>query len=276
MSYVMKLIPTALLTYSLSILLLSPVSAQAQNSVTINGVTAVAGGSVATFTLSLPEDIQKKTQKEKRPHRDIKIGLVLPRSFDTSQPQKYLFVWKPVNSVSDLEIGNISEIQSFAKEALEAGWAVFAINTDLGYPDGEQYPEMVRFGLDTLEAAVPIFKDSRFACAGFSGGAKNCTTATGALVERNYKLLGIFMGGCNQSLLEEAQKLFKANKSDYRSVKAFLSNGTSDNGASPAKAEEVMKELKKSGLKQTRLETFDGGHQLNRQHFSTALAWFEE
>jgi len=244
--------------------------------VTIGEVTAKAGGDQVIFTLPLPLEIREEAAKTERPSKELKVGLQLPEGFDRTKPQKFLWVWTPVNSPRDLERGNIPTMRAFSRDALPLGWAVFAVDTELGYPNDGSFPEIVLQGLKVLGEAIPGFKDSMFATGGFSGGAKAATIGSGAVIEAELDLRGIFMSGCNQSRLPTAQDIFKASRGDYREVKAYLSNGTMDNTAPPEKAERVIDELDSAGLDEAKLVTFEGGHNFHKPHIGEALKWFEE
>ncbi|MEM9445155.1 MAG: hypothetical protein AAGA18_07355 [Verrucomicrobiota bacterium] len=251
------------------------VSLFASSSITIGGVTVEAGQGVAMCKVPLPEAITKKIKDKKRTHKEVKIGISLPEDFDTSKPQKYLFVAIPVNKPQDLDKGNIHAIKSFQREAGPLGWTVFAIDSDMGYPDGEQFEQITSFGLEVMEEAIPAFSDSIFATAGHSGGAKNSAYSSGAIIKRKYELVGMFMSGCNEDKVGNSQKEFRTGKLGYREVKVFLSSGKKDKIASPMDVKRVAKSLHSNGMKNVRIVSHTGGHGMEKSHISEALEWFD-
>ena len=242
------------------------------------GDTVITGQKgVARVVLPLPEDVLKEVAKGDRPHKELHLGLSLPEGYDPAKPQKFLWVWTPVNSPRDIERGSIGTINAFRQEANAAGWAVFATDTDIGYPDDEAYSEIVGWALEQMAGTMPAFEDSIFAVGGFSGGAKNATISSGALAARGLKVVGIFMAGSNEDRLEVAQESFKAKKSAYKETRVFFSNGKTDGTASVERVESVVEpSVRRNGAKETKIAPFEGGHQLHREHIGEALRWFEE
>jgi predicted esterase len=118
--------------------------------------------------------------------------------------------------------------------------------------------------------------DWEFAVGGFSGGAKGCFFPCATLIREKYKVVGAFMGGCNEDFSERARKELKAPGAGYRTLRAFISSGKQDTIASVSQSANVKKSLKDNGIRDSRMGIHEGGHSLYQPHFAEALKWFAE
>src|SRR6185436_16941991 len=96
-----------------------------------------------------------------------------------------------------------------------------------------------------------------------------------AMVKGGYKVIGIFMGGCNEDRVTLGWELYHPGDR-FKSVPIFLSNGASDPIANPTHAATVAESMRRSGFGQIRLESYEGGHRQNTEHLAEALQWFRQ
>src|SRR2546427_7623865 len=81
--------------------------------------------------------------------------------------------------------------------------------------------------LDFFSRTWPQTKPWPVACAGFSGGAKRSATVAAAMMRENYRVIGIFMGGCNEDWATVGLRLFQPGER-FKHVPIFLSSGNRD------------------------------------------------
>ena len=257
-----------------------PSTPAATGKLELNGKELTAGGAVNIVEAPLTEETLKKTRKSKD-ITAIKIGIVLPSGFDPAVPQKILWVSAPINNEKERTNGNLAAIQGYSGTAIAEGWAVIAVDCNLGNPrreDNEAADTDMPIQLQAvamLSAAWPGFSKSTFACAGFSGGSKASFYRVGQLATADLNVAGLFLGGCNQNMTEDAKKETKVRGGDLRKVNVFVSNGKSDTIATVSAGKTVGDSADKD-FGDVRIETYDGGHSLSQEHLKTALNWFLE
>jgi predicted esterase len=160
--------------------------------------------------------------------------------------------------------------------ALERGWAVLAADG----PKVEVNDDTIQFGwgmlssvLDQFTRTWPQAKQWPVACVGFSGGAKRSAAVGAAMTHDGWRVIGVFMGGCNEDRATLGLQLFLPGNA-YKRVPFFLSNGTSDPIANPQHAAAVAASMRQSGFTTLRLETYEGGHRPSNDQLDLALSWF--
>jgi hypothetical protein len=165
---------------------------------------------------------------------------------------------------------------SITNTALTEGWAVLAANG----PKVDVNDDTILFGwamlssvLDHFSRIWPQSKQWPAACAGFSGGAKRSAAVAAAMTHEGWRVVGVFMGGCNEDRATPGLQLFQPGER-FKQVPFFLSNGTSDPIANPQHAAAVVESMRRSGFRILRLENYEGGHRLNNDHLAEALRWF--
>lgn len=67
--------------------------------------------------------------------------------------------------------------------------------------------------------------------------------------------------------------MYRVKRGDLRGIKMFISSGKDDKIATVASAKEVEDGVKSDGLKNTRLEVFDGGHAMHPEHIVEGYTW---
>ena len=127
--------------------------------------------------------------------------------------------------------------------------------------------------LDQFYRTWPPTRQWPVACVGFSGGAKRSAAVAAAMSHDGWRVIGVFMGGCNEDRATLGQQLFQPGNS-FKGVPMFLSNGESDPIANPEQGAAVRDSMIRSGFTAVRLETYAGQHQLSQEHLREALRWF--
>lgn len=117
----------------------------------------------------------------------------------------------------------------------------------------------------------PDFKTWDFACCGFSGGSKASFYRVGDLLASELKVVGLFLGGCNQDMTEGARAEARFRKGDTRKIRVFISTGKADTIATVAHGEALEASIKSGSWGEVRLEINDGAHSLNQEEFTKAL-----
>ena len=114
------------------------------------------------------------------------------------------------------------------------------------------------------------------AFAGFSGGAKRSGFLAAMLASTNeVKVLGFFLAGINDDRISVAYKTYHPPPG-FLNIPIWLSSGTSDSIAPSWKVEHVRASLVNTGFKRVRLESFDGGHEVDPSQVQLALRWFRQ
>lgn len=200
----------------------------------------------------------------------VSAVLVLPPGWEAIRPPRLLVVCSPSGSPA------IPQVSAYTNAALAAGWTVLAA-------DGPRLPAdrdsvlwswgTVSSALEYLEHAFPGARAWPVAVAGFSGGAKRAACVGAALAQSRRRVLGLFLGGCNEDRATTGALLFSAGPA-FTEVPVFLSNGADDPIAGPAHGAVVKGSMERTGFRRVRLEAYPGGHRLHAPHVAEALAWF--
>jgi predicted esterase len=130
--------------------------------------------------------------------------------------------------------------------------------------------------MDKFSQVWPQFKQWKFVSGGFSGGGKAAFWPAAYMLKMEYQLTGLFLANTNQDFSEEARKLYRIKKSDYKNVSVFWGAGKWDEIVTKAKGADMKKSLEKNGMKEVRVEFHEGKHSLFHPQFLEALEWFEQ
>ena len=237
--------------------------------------TEIKPNAVVALEIPLDEETLKKAKKADEDIKALKITVAVPPGFDPSKPQKYLLISAAINNDAERAGGNARALRGYQSTALAAGWAVLAVDCDLGNPiraKGSVNEELHTKAFEELGKEWGGFKQSDFACAGFSGGAKGTFAKTGYLLASQLRVIGLFLGGCNRSYHEEAEQRGVSSAAKRR-VNVFVSNGTKDTIAPVDSGKKVAKDVRRPFGK-VRFEEYDSGHSLSTIQLKLALEWF--
>jgi predicted esterase len=172
----------------------------------------------------------------------------------------------------------IGSMRGVTERALQEGWMVLAADG----PKVEVNDDSIQFGwamlssvLDQFTRTWPPAKRWPVACAGFSGGAKRSAAVAAAMAHEGWRIVGVYMGGCNEDRATLGLQAFQPG-SQFRQVPFFLSNGTSDPIANPEQGAAVAASMRRSGFQIIRLATYPDGHRPHLEHLTEALQWFQQ
>ncbi len=250
--------------------------APAASRMSLGGVD-VAPGILITFLAPLPSNAVRALHKE---HNTIvtqaRVGVAVPPNFDPAKPQR-VFV---VSATSDGNSMSIEHLKQYMKEALARGWVLMAADP----PNGEEPTDvsntwrwsLIRAGLDEMHRAWPGSRTWSYAAGGFSGGAKRSGYIAALLAKADYRVIGMYMGGCNEDMATQGLNEYQPKRSAFQRVPIFLSSGTRDSTATPDATVRVKDSMRNMGFRYVRIESYPGGHDPYPPHTDLALAWFDE
>jgi predicted esterase len=236
------------------------------------GTNRITPGEILRFAAPVTE--QARAEIARTGKAPVATGaLVLPPGYtNLSKPCALLIISVPSGGSA------ISRLASVTNVGLPQGWAMLAADG----PKMEFDQDTIQVGyavlgsvLNHLARTWPITRQWPVACAGFSGGAKRSAAVAGAMTRDGWKVIGVFMGGCNEDRASTALELFHPGPGFLR-VPMFLSNGDQDPIANPTHGASVRDSMLRSGFTTIRLESFAGKHQLNKEHLREALDWFQQ
>lgn len=240
--------------------------------ISLAGNPLETGGKMNLVEIPFSADSLKIYSREKATNEKVvKIAVALPDGFDPAKPQKYFIVYTAVNNDAEAAGGHIAKFGMYDKACMEQGWVCLAVDSNNGVPRGTL---ALRDALVQMEKDWPGLRSSMFATGGFSGGAKGCWSSAALLVKLKYHVSGVFLGGCNEDRSETNREREKAPSSDYHKIRCYVSMGKTDEIATIAQSEGVMKSLKSNRFREIRSGVHDGGHSFYQPHFSAALKWF--
>jgi hypothetical protein len=243
-------------------------------------------GMVTEFEVPLSESLlaklRKTTGSSKESYTDIDmtkaaVGLFLPSTFDPSKP------W-PIMIISVTDSGrskgkfpsSVKAMRSYVEAAETLGWVVMAADCPGNLTPGLPLNRcaLAEGGLDAIAAVWPASKDWPVATGGFSGGAKYSGWLGGWLSDSGRRVLGMFMGGCNEDMATMAIERLHVPKKAFTTAKVFLSTGSKDQIGDLERTQQVAKSLRRSGFDEVMVGVYQGGHELHREHVLTAMKWF--
>jgi len=207
-------------------------------------------------------------------YETAQAAIAVPKDFNPEQPYPIL-----VTCVTgEPGVSNIREMDKYWPQAVQEGWVVV---TGWAEPNPEMDTKAFRRALTVasmrkLHELVPQSRDWPVAVAGFSGGSKNTAVIAAYLQMEGYRIIGLFMGGCNKDMATWALKKLSPDRPAYLRIPIFLSTGDADRVSTVQQSQAVAKSMAKSGFVHIRQETYAGAHRLNRDHVPVALQWFRE
>lgn len=258
-----------------------PAAPAAPKALTLCGKPLQLGGQTTIVEEPLTPATLKGFSKAQTKPTTLKIAIALPANFDPELPQRIMWTSAPINNDGERTRGNIGGMGGWVKPAIELGWAVIAVDTEHGNPRLEDNQnttgdfEAHKQAVAALAAVWPKSKSWQYACCGFSGGAKATFYRAADLAACDLNVIGMFLGGCNQDMTNQALAETKCSKSDLRKAKVWISNGKDDKVSTVGHAQ-ALQTSTKSFYRKVRLELYDGGHGNNGDEFKKAMTWFLE
>ena len=198
-----------------------------------------------------------------------RCAVALPEKFSPSRAWPIVIVNAPIGTSA------VAMIEDYTPTASAAGWVTLAAEgaTPAKLETTEWCHAMLIAAFAHLEKSWPGVARWPVASAGFSGGAKRAAYIGAVMIEDGHSLAGMFMGGCNEDRASDALRWHKPGPAFF-TTPIFLSHGTKDSLVSADQTEAVMSGMHRSGFRDVRSETFDGGHELRADQFAKALACF--
>jgi len=247
-----------------------------QGALTLGGVE-ITPGQLIRFHAPLPADAVRALDKD---HNTVvtnaKVGIAVPVSFDPAKHWNIIII----SATSDMNSLSIGHAGQYLDAILGRNWVVMAAdgpNDDAPVNVNNTWRwSLIRAGLEELHRQWPASKSWSYATGGFSGGAKRSGYIAALLASSGYKVIGMFMGGCNQDMATAGANEYKPSRWTFLKVPIFLSNGLEDKVATVEAGRQVRDSMNKGGFKNIRVETCPGGHDPYPEHMRQALAWFEE
>jgi len=245
----------------------SPASAQRLHF----GTNAVLPGNIITFNAPLNGRARMETARLRMMLSTVQGALYVPAVLtNLARPCPLIIASVPSGGSAIRSMGALTNL------AMTEGWAVLAADG----PKVEVMEDTVEFGWGVLSSVLeqfartwPPVRQWPVVCAGFSGGAKRSAAVAAAMTRDGWKVVGVFMGGCNEDRATLGLQMFQPGDR-FKQVPFFLSNGGSDPIANPEHAAAVAASMRRSGFTRIRLESYEGGHRQNIEHLGLALHWF--
>ncbi len=205
----------------------------------------------------------------------IKFAVAVPSDFDPAKPQKVLFT-SASSSGNGLSIPNMN---SYVKAANAKGWIVMSADSPLGKPKNDNVifrQNLLTLLTNELNNKFPkAGKTWRVATAGFSGGAGYASNQALLLCKFEWKVSGMLLMN-NSYQPVQWESAVKPPKTVAHKIPVFFSSGETDNVAKPDSVKDALKITERGGYKTTRIAWHPGGHNVEEEHISQALAWFDE
>ena len=237
------------------------------------GTNLVSAGKPIVFQAPLNGRARMETGRLRLLVQNVQGALVTPASLtNLTRPCPLLIVSVPSGGSA------ISSMPGVTNLALQAGWAVLAADG----PKVDVNQDTIEFGWGTLSSVLEQFartwppaKQWPVVCTGFSGGAKRSAAVAAAMTRDGWRVIGVFMGGCNEDRATLGLQMFQPGDR-FKQVPFFLSNGASDPIANADHGAAVAASMRHSGFARIRQETYEGGHRQNLDHLELALHWFQQ
>lgn len=237
------------------------------------GGVEVASGRRTVFKTPLTDEQRRATREDGNPEAaEATVAIALPPDFDPRGSNRFLVI----SSTSDGDGSSVNHHNEYWQTAIARGWVCIAA-------DGPEKPPtdnnswrwaMIRAAMDEIARAWPASTNWPVAVAGYSGGAKRSGYMAALFAKSDRRVLGMFMGGCNDDMASKGLNEFKPRRNAFLRVPIFLSAGDTDTTAPVSSVERVRGWMDGNGFKTIRLEIHQGGHFLYKPHVEMALDWF--
>src|SRR5438270_4048798 len=235
----------------------------------------VQGGATLDFQFPINKFFQNYAAQGGNPRPTTGRALLFfPKEFDPARSWPILVV----TSTTDLDRTSIMDAPAYRDPATKEGWVVLATDATIRpQTDSLQWRlSILTAGLQMIRNNWPQSAQWPVAFAGLSGGAKRSGILAPMLASnRGFKICGLFLAGINSDRVTAAYNDYKP-PADFLNTPIWINSGTTDPIAPPGAQGGVYYSLKRTGLKQVRLEKCFGGHALKSAEIQRALHWFRE
>ena len=225
---------------------------------------------INVFTAPLSARAQKLAATGGNPPvAQVKCAVVVPEGF-TSAKSWPILIWNAAQNSSSIEA-----LGPIAPTVAGEGWVLLAAEgaTPAKIETTEWCSALLAGAIDQLEREWPSVRTWPIATGGFSGGAKRTPYIGAVFIENRFRVIGMFLGGCNEDRATDALRWHKPGPA-FLQTPVFLSGGAQDRTANPDEQEAVVASLKKTGFTRVRHESYDGAHEMHLPHLAAALRWF--
>ncbi len=234
------------------------------------GYIELTPGSVTKFDAPLSSTQQTLALTGGNPRvLAAKCALIVPAGFDPAKPWPILVANAPQGRSA------VDGLPVFGQPAAEAGWITLAADGPVPatLETTQWCAEMLEAAFAYLEKAWPGARRWPVASGGFSGGAKRSAYVGATLMENGHRVIGLWMGGCNEDRASDALRWHRPGPAFF-AVPIYLSSGLADPIAPPALQRAVRDSMLAAGFKNVRLETCAGTHRMEPAEITAGLRWF--
>ena len=242
---------------------------------------AITIGSQNEIEIPITDTMALKTVKDsyKKPSTKARMLLVLPNDFDPTGKGCPLLVVSATTDGGGSSVG--SGKANNLPDAISKGFAVMAVDGEFGRPDGEGDSTEFRWaltasGLSAINKEWPKSKTWPIVSAGVSGGGGYASHQAMMLIQKQAPVIGLLLAVTGWDPTDFPDVLQRTPFTPLHNLPIFISAGESDSIATKEVTDKMHQDVTGKGFRKVRFEHFAGGHELNRQHLQTALAWFLE
>lgn len=255
---------------------------QLEAAMTYAGTKLVPGKAIQVEVPYKVETYHKLAQEQYgKPTSLVKVLLAVPKDFDPmSRKNKVLLVHATASGANGGR--SILAAGMYLQAALDDGWMVLASDGEFGQPPNNKdspgfRDALVVQSLEAMKATWPHHREWTYANAGFSGGCGYASWTSISMNEWGFKTTGMFLacGHFSPALWEKEYPKHKP-KAGFHNLPVFMSYGDKDTTCKPTTADATIAATKGGNYNTLKVEHFDGGHQMNKDHFKAALTWFDE
>jgi hypothetical protein len=254
-----------------------PATSAAPASVALSGKTIRKGGAYNRLKFDLPEELLKAISRDPAESKQLHLGLVVPKDFDPSIPQRYLWIHSGADYDEMKKLGNIGAMSNYVEDALERNWVVMATDWEGGVPLSRKHEDVLaREAIRLMSAEWAGFRKSGFAAAGFSRGAREACFKVALMAREELQVVALYLDGCSPNSMEDAVGEYRPTRGSLRPVRVFISNSKSDDLSPVARAEALQRSVESCGMRNSRLALHNGAHVFQGTKFREAIQWFSE
>lgn len=216
--------------------------------IVFNGQKLIAGQINELKGMPLPEKWQKAFG-----HKTYDAKIILPPNFDPNK--KYPIIQHFVAGTGN-PLGSLNSHKHVTSSNNCVAFAVYTSAGNTVHPIYDMCNLLEeKWGVKTKK--WPLIH------TGFSGGGKKTGMLAADMVEQGMHLVGCFASGVNENRFEHTLERVAsktATKKRYKKMAVWLNSATSDTIADPEDHKRVERQMKESGIKITKIFTFEGGH----------------